>query len=118
MKRYIWVESIAAILFGYMLFNRDVLHASGTMWLLRIFADAFTVPGLILLLSGLLIHWNYALKMKYKWLRHQKAENALKDDCENGGKALQPYCRPMIMIGGIHLMMAVVLNYLFYVCGY
>jgi hypothetical protein len=110
------VEGVAAILFVYILFNRDILHAFGAIWMLRIFADAFTVPGLILSLSGLLIHWNYAIKTKYKWLRHKKDQNVSKYDYEKGREALQPYCRPMIMIGGIHFVMAVVLNFLFYVC--
>jgi hypothetical protein len=110
------VEGIAAILFVYMLFNRDISRACGGIRMLRIFADAFTAPGLILILSGLLIHWNYAIKTKYKWLRYKKDQNASQYDCEKGGKALQPYCRPMIIVGGIHFVMAVVLNFLFYVC--
>jgi hypothetical protein len=110
------VEGIAAILFVCMLFNRDIPHVSGAIRMLRIFADAFTAPGLVLSLSGLLIHWNYTLKTKYKWLRHKKDQNASQYDYEKDRKALQPYCRPMIMIGGIHFVMAVGLNFLFYIC--
>ena len=116
-KRTIWVESIAAVLFIFMLFNRNILQASGAGPMLRVFCDAFTVPGLLLLLSGLLMRWYIALRQKNKRTHLSEARRSSKFDYEKGRKALQLYCRPLIIVGGIHFALAVMLTILFCIFG-
>lgn len=108
-KRFLWVGSIAFVMFLYMLIMRQIWLFNSLTDLVRIFADAFTLPGMILLLVGALL---YVTKRVNKRISKQ-ADKSKPSGLENGAKELYQYTFALLIIGVSLFAAAVILNVIF-----
>lgn len=112
-KRFLWVGSIAFVMFVYMLIMRKVWLFNTFTDFVRIFADAFTLPGMILMLIGALLYVTKRVNKRFTMQCEKNESKAKPSSSENGAKELYQYTFVLLIVGVNLFVVAVILNAMF-----